>query len=359
MPEVNIFTAGPARALFFYGQNLIGIGKTLSDTTFNTEITAEEVRGGPGNMLYGQYFHDSNLTVQITDAMFNLQYVAANLGVDVEHGGLSVYESPRDGEAVTVAGQITLANTPVAFDGSVIGWYKRPSDDNWSIATITGTTMSIPSAQIGETYCVKYFYQNENAQSITIKAQYVPRVLHLVLINDLYSGSAANVAASTSTYGRLITDIPQFQLDGAQNLAWAAASAATVSLSGKALAYDQSDTCEEDPVYGTMTQEIFGQVWQDDVIALAVENADLDITTAQGEQLIVRAVYGSAAASNRIDPAALTFAVSPTPASTATGLDVDNTGMVTATGEGEGVVMISLTDYDNVPPAYAHVTVSG
>ena len=111
-------------------------------------------------------------------------------------------------------------------------------------------------------------------------------------------------------------------------------------------------------MYGTMTQEIFGQVWQDDVVALAVENADLDITTAQGEQLIVRAVYGSAAASNRIDPAALTFAVSPTPASTASGLDVDNTGMVTATGEGEGVIMISLTDYENVPPAYAHVTVA-
>ena len=69
MAEVNIFTAGPARALFFYGQNLIGIGKTLSDTTFSTENTAEEVRGGPGNMLYGQYFHDSNLTVQITDVI--------------------------------------------------------------------------------------------------------------------------------------------------------------------------------------------------------------------------------------------------------------------------------------------------
>lgn len=113
-------------------------------------------------------------------------------------------------------------------------------------------------------------------------------------------------------------------------------------------------------MYGTMTQEIFGQVWQDDVIALAVENADLDITTAQGEQLIVRAVYGSAAASNRIDPStnALTFAVSPTPVSTAAGLNVDDTGMVTATGEGEGVIMITLNDYDNVPPAYAHVTVA-
>lgn len=48
MPESYRFTAGPARALFFYGQNLIGVGKTLNSTTFSTEITAEDVRGGPG-----------------------------------------------------------------------------------------------------------------------------------------------------------------------------------------------------------------------------------------------------------------------------------------------------------------------
>lgn len=67
MAETNIFTAGPARALFFYGQDLIGIGNTLNDTTFDSSITAEEVRGGQGNLLYGQYFHDSGLTVSITD----------------------------------------------------------------------------------------------------------------------------------------------------------------------------------------------------------------------------------------------------------------------------------------------------
>lgn len=212
--SANIFTAGPARALFFSGDQLIGIGKTLSDTTFNTSITAEEVRGGPGNLLYGQYFHDSSLAVSITDAMFNLRYVAANLGVDVTKGGVTVYESGKAGEAVTTPGQIALTNTPVAFDGTLIGWYKKPADDNWSVATISGKTMVVPGAIAGESYCIKYFYQNENAESITIKAQFVPKVLHLVLINDLYSGSAADVAASTSKYGRLITDIPQFQLDG-------------------------------------------------------------------------------------------------------------------------------------------------
>ena len=210
----NIFTAGPARALFFYGQQLIGVGKTLSDTTFDASITGEEVRGGPGNLLYGKYFHDSNLNIQITDAMFNLQYVAASLGVDVNQGGVSLYESAKAGETVGASGKITLTETAVAFDGTILAWYKKPADDDWTVATVSQNAITIPSAKTGDHYCVKYFYQNMNAKSITIKAQYVPKTLHLVLINDLYSGDVANVAASTSKYGRLITDIPQYQLDG-------------------------------------------------------------------------------------------------------------------------------------------------
>ena len=353
--SANIFTAGPARALFFSGDQLIGIGKTLSDTTFNTSITAEEVRGGPGNLLYGQYFHDSSLAVSITDAMFNLRYVAANLGVDVTKGGITVYESGKAGEAVTTPGQIALTNTPVAFDGTLIGWYKKPADDNWSVATINGETMLVPGAIAGESYCIKYFYQNENAESITIKAQFAPKVLHLVLINDLYSGSAADVAASSSKYGRLITDIPNFQLDGNVNLAWAATSAATVPLNGKALAYDESTSCEEDPVYGTMTQEVFGAKWQDDVIALAIENADMELANNGSEQLIVRAVFGGNIASQRKDAANFTFAVAT---GSATYIDVDNTGKVTAKAAGTGYVTVTLKENTAIQ-AVAEVTVTG
>ena len=353
--SANIFTAGPARALFFSGDQLIGIGKTLSDTTFNTSITAEEVRGGPGNLLYGQYFHDSSLTISITDSMFNLKYVAANLGVDVTKGGITIYESGKAGESVTTPGQITLTNTPVAFDGTLIGWYKKPADDNWSVAMINGKTMLVPGAIAGENYCIKYFYQNENAESITIKAQFAPKVLHLVLINDLYSGSAADVATSSSKYGRLITDIPNFQLDGNVNLAWAATSAATVPLNGKALAYDESTSCEEDPVYGTMTQEVFGAKWQDDVIALAIENADMELANNGSEQLIVRAVFGGNIASQRKDAANFTFAVAT---GSATYIDVDNTGKVTAKAAGTGYVTVTLKENTAIQ-AVAEVTVTG
>ena len=354
----NIFTAGPARALFFYGQQLMGVGKTLSETVFDSSITGEEVRGGPGNLLYGKYFHDSNLNIQITDAMFNLQYVAASLGVDVNQGGVTLYESAKAGETVGASGKITLTETAVAFDGAILAWYKKPADDDWTVATVSENAITIPGANTGDHYCVKYFYQNMNAKSITIKAQYVPKTLHLVLINDLYSGDVANVAASTSKYGRLITDIPQYQLDGSQNLSWSATSTATVSLNGSALAIDDGTSCEEDPIYGTMTQEIFGAKWQDDVKAVAIGNADIDLAKSASETLQVYAVFGGGVASRMMDNSNFNFTVE----SGGTSASVNASGVVTATTTA-GTAVISVTLKDAAGEAtdkvgYANVTVA-
>ena len=334
-------------------------GKTLSDTTFDASITGEEVRGGPGNLLYGKYFHDSNLNIQITDAMFNLQYVAASLGVDVNQGGVSLYESAKAGETVAAGGKITLTETAVAFDGTILAWYKKPADDDWTVATVSENAITIPSAQTGDHYCVKYFYQNMNAKSITIKAQYVPKTLHLVLINDLYSGDVANVAASTSKYGRLITDIPQYQLDGSQNLSWSATSTATVSLNGSALAIDDGTSCEEDPIYGTMTQEIFGAKWQDDVKAVAIGNADIDLAKSASETLQVYAVFGGGVASRMMDNSNFNFTVE----SGGTSANVNASGVVTATTTaGTAVISVTLKDASGEATdkiGYANVTVTG
>ena len=349
----NHFLAGVGRALLFDGNNLIGVAKTLTESTFNFSISNEEVRGGSGNALWGKYFHDSNLAVTLTDAMFKLEYVAANLGVDINMGGLSVYESPAQGEVIGAGGVIALTNTAVAFNGSVIAWYKKPSDANWQIATVTGNQITIPGYQEGDAYCVKYFYQNPNARSITINTQYVPKVLHVVILNDLFSGDPANVGAA-SKYGRIITDIPSFQLDGNQDLNLTATSAATVSLTGNALGVMSGDSCEEEPYYGTMTEEIFGSNWKDDVIALAIENSDIEIVEGGSELLAVRAVYGGSVASQRVDNSELTFAVE----SGGDYASVEATGMVSGTAVGDAVISVTLKERADIV-AYASVTVSG
>ena len=297
--------------------------KTLTESTFDFSITAEDVRGGQGNGLLGRYFHDSNMQVTLVDAMFDLQYMALSLGVNLESGGLSVKEEEL---AVGTDGTVTASETPVAFNGSMIGWYKKPSDTEWSIGTFTGSKMAISGASQNDPYCVKYFYINENAKSIKIKSQYVPSELHVVIMNDLYSGDVGSQSDATR-YGRLITDIPRLQMDGNQTLNLTATSAATINLTGS---------------------------------ALAVENSEIELATTESEALIVRAVFGSGMASQRKDNSNFTFSVATTPASTATGTTVDNKGVVKAGSQaGVAVIQVVLTGAPDVDPAFVTVTVTG
>lgn len=185
----------------------------------------------------------------------------------------------------------------------------------------------------------------------------MPKTLHLVLINDLYSGDVANVG-SASKYGRLITDIPSYQLDGSQNLAWSATSTATISLNGSALAVDDGASCEEDPIYGTMTQEIFGAKWQDEVKAVAVANADVELnSTTTTATLQVYAVFGGGVASRLMDNSNFKFAVETGTSATV----AESTGVVTKNST-SGVTVISVTLLDSTGKAtdkigYANVTV--
>ena len=296
------------------------------------------------------------MQVTLVDAMFDLQYMALSLGVNLESGGLSVKEEEL---AVGTDGTVTASETPVAFNGSMIGWYKKPSDTEWSIGTFTGSKMAISGASQNDPYCVKYFYINENAKSIKIKSQYVPSELHVVIMNDLYSGDVGSQSDATR-YGRLITDIPRLQMDGNQTLNLTATSAATINLTGSALAVLSGDSCEDDPFYGTMTEEIYGAKWQDDVVALAVENSEIELATTESESLIVRAVFGAGMASQRKDNSNFTFSVATTPASTATGTTVDNKGVVKAGSQaGVAVIQVVLTGAPDVDPAFVTVTVTG
>lgn len=333
----NHFLAGVGTALLFKGNELIGVAKTLTDSTFNFSNSAEDVRGGKGNGLLGRYFHDSSLTATLTDAMFDLNYMALSLGVPVEQGGISVKE-----EELTVGadGTLTVSETPVAFDGTMIGWYKKPTADDWTVGTLAGQKMTISGGVQNDVYCVKYFYLNENAKSITIKSQYVPSVLHVVVITDLYSGKVGSQSDATR-YGRLIVDIPQFQLDGNQDLALNATSAATISLTGMALAVLDGNTCEEDPYYGTMTEEINGAKWQDDVKALAVVGDDT-MSTGDKQTLAVYAVFGGNTASQLKPNSNFTFTTSDS------SVTVDTAGVVSATSTGKSTIEVKLTDGEAV-----------
>lgn len=348
------FLANVGTALIFRGNEFVGVGSFLTENTFSFSASPNEVRGGANNPLLGRWFSDSTLNVTITNATFKLEYLAWSLGTTIEQGGTSFYES-QDGEKVVTAGQIELKNKPAAFNGAMIGWYKKPAETGWSIGTITETGskyyLTVAGAQPNDVYCIKYPYMDENARMIAIPADFNPDELHVVLLNDLYNADL-NTNSAASKVGRLITDIPRLSLDPSQDLTLSATSSAPTQLTGTALRYTSGESCESTAVYGTMTEQIYGAKWQDSVVALAVENADMELGASKTETAIVRVVYGGSVASQRKANRNFTFT------KVSGNATVDNDGVVNSGASGESVISVALTGYPAVSPAYIHVNVT-
>lgn len=348
------FLANVGTALIFRGNEFVGVGSFLTENTFSFSASPNEVRGGANNPLLGRWFSDSTLNVTITNATFKLEYLAWSLGTTIEQGGTSFYES-QDGEKVVTAGQIELKNKPAAFNGAMIGWYKKPADAGWSIGAITETGskyyLTVTGAQPNDVYCIKYPYMDENARMIAIPADFNPDELHVVLLNDLYNADI-NTNSAASKVGRLITDIPRLSLDPSQDLTLSATSSAPTQLTGTALRYTSGEACESTAVYGTMTEQVYGAKWQDSVVALAVENADMELGASETETAIVRVVYGGSVASQRKANSNFTFA------KVSGNATVNNEGVVNSGASGESVISVTLTGYPAVSPAYIHVNVT-
>lgn len=349
------FLANVGTALIFKGDDFVGVADTLTENTFSFSATPNEVRGGKSNPLLGRWFSDSTMNVTLTNATFKLEYLAWTLGTTIEQGGTGIYESTGDGEKVVTAGSIELTQKPAAFNGTMIGWYKKPADVAWSIGQITTNGnkyyLGIPNSQINEFYCVKYPYMDENARMITIPADFNPEELHVVILNDEYNADAGS--SSRSVVGRLITDIPRLGLDPSQDLTLNATSSAPTQLSGTAFRYNLGGGCTSEAAYGTMTEQVYDAKWQDNVIALAAENVDVSLVANETETAIIRAVFGAGVASKVYDNSYFTFTSSANGTSS-----VDNKGVIKGVAQGTAYISAQLTGYDKVAPAIIEVEVT-
>lgn len=369
----NKFLAGVGRALIISNGQLISVAKTLQNSGFNFNVAAEEVRGGESNPVLGRYFHDSSLEITLTDALFDLEYIALNLGVDIQSGGITVYEGQK---TIGDNAPLTLPYSAVPFDGEYLCWWKWADETEWHNGQIvTGdpdkkmmnlTGAETPSAP--RVICYKYFYNDANARSVVINANYNPKVVSLIILNDEFSGDSDNIGSS-SKVGRLVTSIPNFQFNGTNDLAFAAGSATPVSISGMANAVVDGDNCEDEPYYGTITEEIFNETWQSKVVALAIANSDITVADEVASDVATiqtYAVFGGMTASKLIDNYNCVFTVE---SDGGTGVTVGNTvstaGVisVTTTTTGTAYISVTLKDADGNPsttvaPAQVAVTVA-
>jgi hypothetical protein len=285
----RLIMAGVATVDMFDNENnLFGSATTLTESSLNIGISAEDVRGGEGAGLLGRYFHTSTFELTLTDALFNMEYIAASVGTAVDNNGADVIMN----EAIDAQadGTLTISKMPKKLGCSnVYVWLRDSESEVWKKVDMgeTGSkTVTDSMIKSGNKYCVKYFYTNNNASKIRIASDYVPKTLRLVLKENLYAAGETN--SSQTKVGYVLINIPRFQLDGSQELSMSMTGASTTSLKGMALISDGCDAgCEGAGYYADMIQVLDAASWTDGIIALAVDGGKV----TQGDTANVYAIY--------------------------------------------------------------------
>lgn len=344
---MQAFLGGVADVELYKGNSLFALAKTMIDTSVAFSITLEDVRAGRGAKLWGKYAHSSTMNVTLTDVMFKLDFIASNVGGNISIGG-----DVTEAEEVTLGagGTFSVKKTPALFNNSLIGWYSKPGENNWTTFTFNSQSGTVPGGQEGDIYCVRYFNTNEAARTLVVSANFIPDTVHARLTAPLFAGDYNNVSDATQI-GEVIFDIPRLMLSGEQEIAMSMTGVANTPLTGAALATSTSNSCESDSIYGEIIEVIYGSNWEDDAIALAIDNADIELATNGTTTLQVYALFNNALP-KLVNNSDLTF--TSTTEATAT---VDATGKVTAVAAGTTIINVVLTKKNSIE-AFANVTVS-
>ena len=241
---------------------------TLTDSTLNISVTAEEVRGGWGNQLLGKIFHDTNFGVNLTEATWSLDYLAAQIGSQISENATGKYISSVQG-TMAAEGVLTVkiddgkiatlfedTNAMCPGTNSKIVWVKDCNDDMFTYtvsgdSTYTYALVGTKNPKEGKV-CVYYPTSQDGCRQLIVSAAYAPQEFSLFLYGKLFTGNGCQKSQGKAA-GKIVIEIPRFQLDGTVDMTMNPSSAATISLNGTALAY--GCTCGEDaePEYAKIT----------------------------------------------------------------------------------------------------------
>lgn len=328
------FIGGVANITLYDGNDIILKSTTLSDSSMELSVDKQEVRGGQGAKLYGQYFHTSQLQLTLTDIMFSLDYVALNTGSVKNIGGVA-YGSETITLGASGAGSIT--GTAIPFNTTYVAWVRPQGGDNYTTVTLDSTThknFTYAAGAEGDVVCVSYPISS-SGQYISIPATIIPSTVHAVMEANLYNGGGSTNDVNTATLaGTAIIDIPRLQLTGAQTISMTSTGVSTTPLTGMALAVD-SGTCSDDAVYGTFTTNLTGENWYDNMTMISFNDQTISLATNGTAQIITYAI-APATAPYTVPVADLTFAGGDQAIAT-----VDATGKVTAVGTGNCIITVT------------------
>lgn len=336
------FLAGVANAEIFKDNDLFATAKTLIDSSITIGVSAEDIRAGQGAKLYGKYFHTSTFDLKLSDAMFRLEYIAANVGSEITLGGDVFAEEAH----VVEGGKIALTRTvvPMSEGADKFVYWKKPEDTYYTTLNLGKEVIQnneITAAQLGgvadgQEVCVKYLYTNDMARKLNVSANFTPDTVSVYLTANLYSGDASNPSTGTKV-GTVTIKVPRFLLSGSQELSMSMTGASNTAFEGSALAA-KGKGCDNEGIYAEIV-EVINDRTAEDIVQLMIADSAEGIALEAGEKETLE-VYGrfGDTAPVLIPAEKLAFASSSAEAAT-----VEN-GVVTAVTTDEATITVTVKD---------------
>jgi len=313
---------------------LLFSGKTLLDSSIETTLGSTDVRGGKGNQLLYVYYHTADMAITISDAQWNLDFLANTLGQSVQTSSSVFVE-----ETITlVASSGTVTAQPLVLPSGTIlyGWVTHI--DGY-VEKVTFSTKTFTCSYIGggatDTVCVRFYATDAAARFVNVPANAIPKIVHLVLEAQLCSSDDVD-----NQIGVVQIDIPNASLSGGFSISMTPDGVATTPLAARAFASQSLTTaaCSSIPVLAKIIEILTDANWYDDVLGLSIAGGDFSLATTTGTKLLSVWAIPTVGAAFQPPVADLTFASGTTAAST-----VAATGLVTGVAAGTSTIKVSIT----------------
>jgi hypothetical protein len=271
-PE-ELFSKGIVYAEFFdpATDDLLGYSRYVADFGLAGSMNNGEVVAGPGAALVMMIPDTTRLNVTATTADSALNNMALPVGGTVAGNGVVETTIALTATGATLSG-LPNAVAPLGGQNGAIAYVLTSSGtDRAAVEAASGEAHAVVEGVIqdfesvnGNTYCVKYFYNNSSAMQLTIPALFAPKVVRAHFAVNCYSKQSGGDVLASSLYKIRHYVFPYYVFTNPVEDTLSQTATGTVNLSGTCLSYQEAiseGVCNVDTagVYGYVVDEYVGE----------------------------------------------------------------------------------------------------
>ena len=270
-PE-ELFSKGIVYAEFFdpATDDLLGYSRYVVDFNPQGSMNNGEVVAGPGAALVMMIPDTCRLNVTATTADSALNNMALAAGATLSGNG--VVETTIAITATGASLPLTNAVAPLGGQNGAVAYVLTSTgEDRAAVEAASGIAHAVSEGVIqnftavsGNTYCVKYFYQNSSAMQLTVPSLYAAKVVRAHFAVNCYAKRSGNDVLSSSLVMIRHYVFPYYVFTNPMEDTLGQTTTGTVNLSGTCLSYQEAASegiCNVDTagIYGYVVDEYVGE----------------------------------------------------------------------------------------------------